>query len=156
MKKAVTLLIGLITLVMVCVVAFFGVYADNLNEIVYIQKVEICDMYGNSISENSQGLRVLTLDFDPDLEDDDGVEYMQYFFTVKLNEGYDEPTNENVLYSFSSSNAYISFAMEGAETKGAILIKEKTTTPPYAACTITCKANDGGTARDTIYLLIQY
>lgn len=156
MKKAVTLLIGLITLVMVCVVAFFGVYANNLNEIVYIQKIEICDMYGNSIGTNSQNLRVLTLEFDPDLEDDDGVKYMQYFFTVKLNEGMDEPTNESVLYSFASSNAYVSFAMEGAETKGAILIKEKTTGQPYASCRITCKANDGGTVSDSIYLFIQY
>ncbi len=154
MKKGVALLISLVALVAVMVVAFFGVYAANIYPRIYITSIEIRDMYGNKIEENAYGYKQLTLTFNPDLEDDDGTKYMQYYFTTVLNEDGEEPTRSSFLYVIDTSQDIVTFATEGAQSKGAFLIKESSST---FVRSVTCVSNDGGPAvSDQIYLVILY
>lgn len=166
MKKSVMLIIGLICLVGVIIVAFFGVQPQNISPVVYIETVEILDMSGNKIKTQEDGQKVLNLEFNPDLYDQNtDTYYMQYFFNVEINENDPKkvPTNESVLFSTDAANL-VSIPKEpvGAARKGAFLIQEKkgviTQDNRYFICSISCKANDGSPTNpvDKITLLITY
>lgn len=106
MKKSVMLLISLFSLIAVCLVAFFGVFASNIVVTNYIQTIDIRDMNGNEIPEVG-GEKILQINFVEDMYDiETDQSYMNYFLTVSLNEGLEEPSNPSVLYSVPE-NGYV-------------------------------------------------
>lgn len=166
MKKSVALVIGLLVVVGVALVTFFGTMPANIYPPVYIQTIELLDMYGNPIEETN-GRKILRLEFEPDLFDEENdLEYMQYFFTVSLNKGLEQPTNESVLYSFdekidSADNLPLVSPANGDYSSGALLIKEKTNPQTiqdyFLAMTITVRSNDGGIpVSDSCQLIIDF
>ena len=153
MKKSVMLLISLFSLIAVCLVAFFGVFASNIVVTNYIQKINIKDMNGNEIPEVG-GVKTLQINFVEDMYDiETDQSYMNYFLTVSLNEGLEEPSNPSVLYSVPE-NGYVTLNGENAARNGALLIKERTSNPSIIITTISCYPNDGGSAKEDVVRLV--
>ena len=166
MKKSVALIIGLLVVVGVALVTFFGTMPANIYPPVYIQTIELLDMYGNPIEETN-GRKILRLEFEPDLFDEENnLEYMQYFFTVDLNQGLEEPTNEDVLYVFGVQNdpadgKPLVEPANGNYSTGAILIKKrKNIVNPvdyFYSLNVTVESNDGGPkVSDSCLLVVNY
>lgn len=155
MKKSVILVISLLSLISICLVAFFGVFAANIVTTTYIQTLEIKDMNGNEIPEVG-GVKTLQINFVEDMYDiETDRSYMNYFLTVSLNEGLEEPSNPSVLYNVPE-NGYVSLNGENAARNGALLIMERTSSPSIIITTITCSPNDGGSApKDSVRLIIR-
>ena len=167
MRKSVALIISLVVLVGACLVAFFGTIPANISPTVYIETIELLDMYGQPLETSVNGQKLLRLDFVPDLRDDENdTDYMQYFFTVNLNEGLEPPTHESVLYIMDIQNDPVDdmplmAPANGDYSSGAFLIKERkniqNVSDYFLFRTITVQSNDGGNpVTDRCLLLINY
>ena len=166
MRKSVALIIALVVLVGISLVSFFGTLPPNIYPPVYIQSIELLDMYSKPIPETN-GTKILNLNFKADLIDPEtNTEYMQYFFTVDLNKGLEEPTNEDVLYVFGVQNdpadgKPLVEPANGNYSTGAILMKKRNNivnpVDYFYSLNVTVESNDGGPkVSDSCLLVVNY
>jgi hypothetical protein len=172
MKKAVAVLVAVISALTIVLVAFFGTNPVGIEPIIYIQSLEVLDMNGHSFQGAGDGVPTLEVDFQADDKDAEGKDVMSYWFDVRI-----LPTNatsREVLF-YSAPDPYITFAggaadatlPEGAETgkqishSGALVIRSLAKSDPnvdvYHPLKIHCQADDGGPAEeDVIYFVVKY
>lgn len=155
MKKSTILVIGLISLLAIVFVGFFGVVAKGIQPTVYIESVEIRDSKANPYTNFDKDQKILTLKYKPNVYDTDGVTpAMSYYFTTYV---LPENATKSSAYIYScTSNKYISFI---DAYSGQLLIRDlPDKTVPYQIITVTCEANDGGPAgiEDTLRITVDY
>ena len=169
MKKGILILIAGITILGFILVGFIGAVPTGIIPVVYIDSINIKDMFGNSPTLNeSSGVKMINIDwYDRDsyqTVDYEGSTYIGYFFvTTYLHES---PTKNYYEYRLPAESPYVTFNPESANAKhqGLILIKQAILTDSQIAgkrttkkVDVTVQALDGGTQpTDTIRLVIDY
>jgi hypothetical protein len=145
-----------IALLSVIFVAFFGVTPAGIIPTVYIQSVEIKDMEGHAITKRTtEGEKTSTVAFVPTVTNEEGIKYMQYFFTAEVLP--EDATLKSIRY-YCPENDYVTVVNA---KNGAFLIKQMNvalTATPYYICEITLTADDGGAAgiEDHLKLVVDY
>lgn len=169
MKKGILILIAGITILGFILVGFMGAVPTGIIPVVYIDSINIKDMFGNEPTLNeSSGVKTISIDwYDRDSYqtiDYEGSTYIGYFFvTTYLPES---PTKNYYEYRIPDDSPYVTFnpESENAKRQGLILIKQAILTDAQIAgkrttkkVDITVQALDGGNQpTDTIRLAIDY
>jgi hypothetical protein len=156
MKKSTILVIGLISLLAIVFVAFFGVVAEGIQPTVYITSVEIRDPKSNPYTEFDKDEKVLTLKYKPNIYDpnDGKTPAMSYYFSTYVLPL--DATNSSAYIYSCDDNDYVSFLDRNA---GQLIIRDmEDKTVPYQIVTVTCSANDGGPSgiKDTLRITVDY
>lgn len=134
MKKSVIVLIGVIYVIAIAVVSFFGLKIDTLNEVIYVDKIECTN---EEIRVASDGTKYISIKY---VEDDENPPTIQLYWHVYP----DEASRKTVKFVYDESRN-----IADVNSFGTVVFKSKGTVTIYITST-------DGSAKTEVIKVIAY
>ena len=158
MKKAVSILVGAISLLAIIFVAVFGTKPQGIVPRIYIESLTIKPVDMSTYTIDEENGNYCTIKYDEDLETTDGENYyMPYIFTTEVLPN--NVTDQSFVYSIADNyKEYMDFPSNNAlaNRRGAFLIKKRTD-KKVAMVRINVRPVDGGNGKgDSLRIILDY